>query len=304
MDTADLEIVMTPEQIEQMVREMFTMQAELNRYTNGESWLTGITKDGKDIDWLIATKQELSEALDCFDWKHWKNIHKPFDITNYKMELLDIVHFVMSLNIKIAYDTIVANDKEAFGKKLAEYPYADIDKKPYDTAIPIIIESIMTALDFGTLKLEIDKNVNLIEEHTLLNHPELSGAEHKEEFQIRMLLNLTKHLIVHFVSYEDFITNILHIFECLNRYYNFTFLDVYKMYIGKNTLNKFRQDHGYKEGTYVKIWYGHEDNVYVHRYLENATLPDMATLKIMSYLDDMYADVIKEPVPDIVAPAE
>ena len=29
---------------------------------------------------------------------------------------------------------------------------------------------------------------------------------------------------------------------------------------GKNTLNFFRQDHGYKEGTYIKQWHGEEDN--------------------------------------------
>ena len=36
--------------------------------------------------------------------------------------------------------------------------------------------------------------------------------------------------------------------------------DLYRQYIGKNVLNFFRQDHGYKEGTYVKIWFGQEDN--------------------------------------------
>ena len=30
--------------------------------------------------------------------------------------------------------------------------------------------------------------------------------------------------------------------------------------IGKNVLNKFRQDHGYKEGSYRKIWGSKEDN--------------------------------------------
>ena len=37
--------------------------------------------------------------------------------------------------------------------------------------------------------------------------------------------------------------------------------DVYIAYIVKNCLNKFRQDNGYKEGTYNKIWNGKEDNV-------------------------------------------
>jgi len=35
---------------------------------------------------------------------------------------------------------------------------------------------------------------------------------------------------------------------------------LYKYYLGKNILNGFRQDHGYKEGTYIKVWNGKEDN--------------------------------------------
>ena len=36
--------------------------------------------------------------------------------------------------------------------------------------------------------------------------------------------------------------------------------ELFRQYVGKNTLNFFRQDHGYKEGTYIKIWHGEEDN--------------------------------------------
>ena len=37
--------------------------------------------------------------------------------------------------------------------------------------------------------------------------------------------------------------------------------DVYIAYITKNCLNKFRQDNGYKDGSYIKVWNGKEDNV-------------------------------------------
>lgn len=43
---------------------------------------------------------------------------------------------------------------------------------------------------------------------------------------------------------------------------------LYTLYVGKNILNKFRQDHGYKEGSYIKIWDGEEDNVIMQRLLE------------------------------------
>jgi dimeric dUTPase (all-alpha-NTP-PPase superfamily) len=38
------------------------------------------------------------------------------------------------------------------------------------------------------------------------------------------------------------------------------FDDLYRTYIGKNVLNVFRQDHGYRDGSYQKTWQGREDN--------------------------------------------
>jgi dimeric dUTPase (all-alpha-NTP-PPase superfamily) len=49
---------------------------------------------------------------------------------------------------------------------------------------------------------------------------------------------------------------------------NLTLDSLYRLYIGKNILNRFRQEHGYKEGSYIKIWNGKEDNVVMQRYLE------------------------------------
>jgi len=39
-----------------------------------------------------------------------------------------------------------------------------------------------------------------------------------------------------------------------------TWQELYCQYVGKNVLNVFRQDHGYKEGKYRKLWGGREDN--------------------------------------------
>jgi len=39
-----------------------------------------------------------------------------------------------------------------------------------------------------------------------------------------------------------------------------TFDDLYQQYVGKNVLNFFRQDNGYKDGSYIKQWQGREDN--------------------------------------------
>lgn len=48
---------------------------------------------------------------------------------------------------------------------------------------------------------------------------------------------------------------------------------LYKLYVGKNILNQFRQDHGYKDGSYIKIWAGEEDNVIMKKVLdENSSI--------------------------------
>lgn len=44
---------------------------------------------------------------------------------------------------------------------------------------------------------------------------------------------------------------------------------LYRLYVGKNILNQFRQDNGYKEGSYIKDWDGIEDNVVMKRIWED-----------------------------------
>ena len=39
--------------------------------------------------------------------------------------------------------------------------------------------------------------------------------------------------------------------------------ELFRQYVGKNVLNMFRQDKGYKSGTYRKVWNGREDNEYL-----------------------------------------
>ena len=52
---------------------------------------------------------------------------------------------------------------------------------------------------------------------------------------------------------------------------------LYRLYVGKNILNQFRQDHGYKDGSYIKVWNTEEDNVVMKRiWEENADIkPDV-----------------------------
>lgn len=64
-----------------------------------------------------------------------------------------------------------------------------------------------------------------------------------------------------------------------------TFESIYTQYIGKNVLNRFRQDHGYKTGEYIKIWMGREDNEHL---VEIAGKLDAS---LASYADDLYHEL-------------
>ena len=49
-------------------------------------------------------------------------------------------------------------------------------------------------------------------------------------------------------------------FAALMEQTELSFDELFRHYVGKNVLNFFRQDHGYKTGEYIKVWNGKEDN--------------------------------------------
>ena len=59
---------------------------------------------------------------------------------------------------------------------------------------------------------------------------------------------------------------------------------LYAIYVGKNVLNKFRQNHGYKDGSYKKVWNGVEDNEVLNEILKSELEFD----KIYSELEKRY----------------
>ncbi|MDP7554519.1 MAG: dUTP diphosphatase, partial [Candidatus Thioglobus sp.] len=62
--------------------------------------------------------------------------------------------------------------------------------------------------------------------------------------------------------------------------------DLYKRYLVKNQLNIFRQDHGYKDGTYVKFWDAVEDNVIAFNIMED--FPDLTPDQLYKKLEEEY----------------
>lgn len=70
------------------------------------------------------------------------------------------------------------------------------------------------------------------------------------------------------------------------------FDELYRHYVAKNVLNLFRQDHGYKEGTYQKLWQGREDNEHLMELMKqlDSQAPDYADV-LYARLADLYRNV-------------
>ena len=58
-------------------------------------------------------------------------------------------------------------------------------------------------------------------------------------------------------------------FANIMRLIDMDFDQLYRLYVGKNVLNFFRQDHGYKDGSYLKVWQGREDNEHLAELLSS-----------------------------------
>jgi dimeric dUTPase (all-alpha-NTP-PPase superfamily) len=66
--------------------------------------------------------------------------------------------------------------------------------------------------------------------------------------------------------------------------------ELYALYIGKNMLNRFRQNNGYKSGEYRKLWQGREDNEHLIELLaELSDAPEQLPERLYAGLEARYA---------------
>ena len=77
--------------------KIFEMQEKLNRRIGINPDNLG---DDEKIEWILnysrALQQEVSELIDSVPWKWWAKYQK-FDRQNARVEVVDIVHFLVSI---------------------------------------------------------------------------------------------------------------------------------------------------------------------------------------------------------------
>ena len=211
----------------QRMKEMFNLQNKLNIATCGEDWKSGKTEEGNEISWNMCIYMEAVEAIDSFQWKHWKDINAEPDWENLKVELVDIWHFLMSEIMRL--DTV----------------------------------SVIKDLDFMEPK-------NTTENGIIITHLEeiikmSISQKHKDDYDI---------------------TDLTHLFFEMLSDVGMSIDELYIGYVVKNQLNIFRQNNGYKEGTYEKIWDSIEDNIVALNIMEEN--PEQSPSTFYEALDREY----------------
>ena len=166
-------------------------------------------------EWYRAIWVEAAEMLDHYGWKWWK-LQQP-DIMQAKLEVVDIVHFALSIRLESGAE------------------------------LGVIAEEIETGFLNGRATDDIRTTIELLARETLTDK-----AAH-----FAVIAGVMQHL-------------------------DMSFDELFEIYVSKNVLNMFRQDNGYKDGTYIKVWHGREDNEHLAEII--AALDSNAT----SFSDDIY----------------
>ncbi len=201
-----------------LLLNMLTLQEELNIATNGSEYKLGFTEHGDKISWTRCIVMEAFELASFTKWRHWEDIEGTIDWHNIQIEIIDILHFVLSyllqhVNIDDIIDDVVI---------LSNY---DISNFPDVTSIR-------------------DESENLIY-YTLM-------VQNNDDIDSKNAAHI-----------------ILSKFFLLAQFAAIAFEDLYKIYVAKNRLNLFKQNNGYKEGTYSKIWGDKKDSEVMFEMLKD-----------------------------------
>lgn len=121
------------------LQTLFDLQKKFDDDVVQKRGLSGISPD----EWIqketLAMISELSELIDEVNFKWWKN-PKEINYNNVKEELIDIMHFFMSMCLKVGmnadevYERYINKNKENFKRQYGQskklgYSLTDFDKK-------------------------------------------------------------------------------------------------------------------------------------------------------------------------------
>jgi len=243
--------------IKKKLLHIIELQHTLNQQINPQ-WLD------ENYAFDTAILIESAELVDSFAWKWWKAGAN--DIANAKVEVVDIMHFLVSYCLMFAYkadpntDGLYSTASAYFLDMLkcadTEGAFATVDE----------VANLNSSRYIAGVKLFISKLPSVA-----FNYAHNIGVSSCPNFSLKSLCRtFITHLATPLFSSAD---------EMLN------------MYIAKNMLNKLRQNRGYKQGTYIKQWLGREDNeVVMELVAANVDAADVTLAELYNLIDAYYIE--------------
>jgi len=173
------------------------------------------------------------------------------------------------------------------------YPWKhwkNINEFPNYENIKIEIVDIWHFVMSETLRIYKIKNLGSIKDiaitiTNLTEFEEFQNKKHKTILDIHQQMTVVENMIQTLFCNNN-INELLKSFLIMSSKLNLKLPELYSLYIGKNILNQFRQDYGYKTGNYIKEWNGKEDNIVMQNILKeyNNITPD----KLYNKLEKLY----------------
>ncbi len=176
------------------------------------------------------------------------------------------------------------------------YPWKhwkNIDASPDYENIKIEIVDIWHFIMSEVLRLYKIENLGSLEDiaNVVANMEEFKNFKKEtkdEEIDPYEQIALVEDMIKTLFCNSD-INTLLISFLTMSSKLNLKLPELYELYIGKNILNKFRQEHGYKDGSYIKEWNGKEDNVVMQEIL--ASKNDITPEELYQVLKGAYPKI-------------
>lgn len=128
----------------------------------------------------------------------------------------------------------------------------------------------------------IYKNVTNPLEDTIIDFRD--HFEENETYEDFNICNIEK--LISYLNYDEY--DRFFIMKQIFKSLDMSNEEVYISYITKNCLNKFRQEHGYKDGTYIKYWNGKEDNVVAFETARTIGASDNLFDELYTALEEIY----------------
>jgi cyanate lyase len=224
-----------------------------------------VASEGSIIDYVPAIVDEVTELMRSNQgWKFWKSPRPPVDRTNQLVELVDILHFLMSHTLACTHTAIQVESSEDDGAELARIPDSALISRAANTiAIAFAYEKEFLedpARLSGNLLASKDATI------TFLNRVTLTECQDDPDIQIDTWRAFWQMVFA----------------------YGFTLANLERVYVAKVALNHFRISNGDAAGNYRRVWSdGREDNAHLMDYVMNSD-DDLDQVGVLSFLSAAY----------------